>query len=295
MPNSYLKGFVHHFAICVYDNVLTRRTKTTEVEEHVEAPVQARERHTRKAASSARDSIRKSYSQAKTLPSSSRTSSADPVDLFVEDVVAMPPRKVSQKSIFDGLDKIAAACGGRLYRVTPRRLLEENPPPVHYAKDLPHGILDEINSMPEPYRNSDNIRDLFESLMRQNTYEDEPDAPRILLQNEWDDHATPPWEFHYSNRVWLGKGVPAPNFSSLQGCDCEGECNSKTCACYKRNRRYANLETETYDGWPYETDQKGKRSDKPRMLRLKSTAYPVFECNAMCGCSESCINRVRFY
>lgn len=264
----------------------------TDVEERVEAPVRVRQRQPRQAASSALANIRKSYQQVPPVQSS-RTSSADPMDLFAEDPIVPPPRSAPRGSIFDGLEAIAAACGGQIHCLTPASLLVENPPPVYYAKDLDSTILDEVNAMPEQYRNSDNVRDIFECLMRQNTYEDEPDAPPIMLQNEWDDQATPPWEFYYSNRVWLGKGVPDPNLAALEGCGCEGVCdpNSKTCACYKRNRRLPDLEQEKYEGWPYEIDKKNK--SKPKTLKLKSLVYPVFECNALCGCSDSCINRVR--
>lgn len=209
-----------------------------------------------------------------------------------------PPRPRTGKGICDGLEEIAAMCGGQLVKVTPALLLQENPPPIYYATDLPHDTLDEVNSLKEAFRKTDGMRDLFEILMRDHTYEDEPNAPLIKLQNPHDDQATPPWEFHYSNNLWLGEGVPPPDFSALKGCDCDGDCakNAQNCACYKRNRHYATLVPDAvrYEDWPYEGEKKGKKGEEAKPKTMKNLDYPIWECNALCGCPESCINRVSY-
>ncbi len=124
-------------------------------------------------------------------------------------------------------------------------------------------------------------RDMFEAVVYENTYEDEPNAPHISIVNDidGDPEVTPPWEFHYSNRIWHSDDVPPPDFVNLRGCGCEGYCDpkSRTCSCLKRQHEYC----DDVAGFIY--DEKG---------RLKRRGYPIFECNDLCSCLDDCRNRV---
>ena len=151
---------------------------------------------------------------------------------------------------------------------------------TYYAKDLPHALQDHINSMSEYTQMMQGMRDLFKATILENTVEDEPDAPPIEIWNSVDTQSTPPWEFYYTNNMWLGEGVPPPDIKTLLSCACKGGCNpkSKTCACLIRQREAAGdpqLE--------FAYDKNG---------RLKIPGYPIFECNDLCGCSDECRNRV---
>ncbi|KAJ6617569.1 hypothetical protein B0H10DRAFT_1308305 [Mycena sp. CBHHK59/15] len=155
-------------------------------------------------------------------------------------------------------------------------------PRSYYAKDLVSVMHDYINAL-DPYtRSSPHMRHVFESAIRENTGEDEPDAPLIQVINDVDDDPTPPWEFYYTNRIWLGEGVDPPDITQLVGCDCKGKCDpkSKTCACLKRQLPYFK---DVYTpGFAY--DNKG---------RLRTPGTPIFECNALCACDDDeCKNRV---
>ena len=154
-------------------------------------------------------------------------------------------------------------------------------PKVYYSKDLPHALQDHINSMSEYTQRMEGMRNLFKAIILENTVEDEPDAPPIEVWNDVDTQSTPPWEFYYTNQMWLGEGVPPPDIKSLVSCTCKGGCNpkSKTCACLLRQKAAAGNEEFAYD-------KSGK---------LKIPGYPIFECNDLCGCSEECRNRVSFF
>ncbi|KAI0268604.1 hypothetical protein BC834DRAFT_821143 [Gloeopeniophorella convolvens] len=164
---------------------------------------------------------------------------------------------------------------------TPQRLLSEFAPKVYYARDIPHDIQDLMNTSDAHYRRTLMAKELFEALIYQNTFEDEPNAPRISIVNDVDGDVemTPAWEFHYSNRIWYGDDVPPPDYENLEGCDCEGYCDpeSQACSCAQKQKKYSTH----LPGFIY--DDKG---------RLTTMEYPVFECNALCGCFEGCRNRV---
>ncbi|KAF8811272.1 SET domain-containing protein [Phlegmacium glaucopus] len=161
-----------------------------------------------------------------------------------------------------------------------RKDLNNFTPKSYYAKDLPHSLQDHINSMSDYTQKMGGMRDLFKATILENTVEDEPNAPPIEVGNNVDSEATPPWEFYYTNQMWLGEGVPPPDIKSLVSCTCKGGCNpkSKTCACLLRQREVVGdplLE--------FAYDKNGK---------LKIPGYPIFECNDLCGCSDECRNRV---
>ncbi|KAI0000464.1 hypothetical protein BJV77DRAFT_939222 [Russula vinacea] len=155
-------------------------------------------------------------------------------------------------------------------------------PKVFYSRDIPHALQDLMNSVEIPFRQSIMAKEMFEAAIYENTYEDEPNAPRISIVNDVDGdlEVTPAWEFYYSNRIWHSDGVPPPDFTNLRGCGCEGYCDpkSQTCSCLKRQQEYSGH----IPGFIY--DDKG---------RLKQRGFPIFECNELCGCLEGCRNRVR--
>jgi [histone H3]-lysine9 N-trimethyltransferase SUV39H len=161
-----------------------------------------------------------------------------------------------------------------------RRAARERTPKFLKARDLPHTLQDYMNALPAMYRKTDEARLIFEAAIRESTADDEPDAPPIEIYNKIDDEVTPPWEFHYSNKMWYGEGVPGPDSKSLRGCDCEGRCDpqSKTCLCVKKQSEYLEQSGFVYN-------------DKGRLI--DPLHYPIFECNDFCGCGEECQNRVR--
>ena len=210
---------------------------------------------------------------------SSRSSSNDPIDTIdevggVDDVVVYNP----QISIGTSND---AANGDSTY-ITWRQAREaarSKAPSYRKARDLPHTLQDHMNIIPAAYRATPMARIIFEAAMRESSIKDEPHAPPIGIINEIDDETTPPWEFHYTNEMWYGEGVPGPDTKNLQGCDCEGTCDpkSKICQCLQKQLEYSDGTGSVYD-------TKGR-------LR-ESTNFPIWECNELCGCGEGCYNRV---
>ncbi|KAJ7248212.1 hypothetical protein B0H12DRAFT_721892 [Mycena haematopus] len=155
-------------------------------------------------------------------------------------------------------------------------------PRVYYASDLVSQLHDYIHSFGESLRMSPHMRHVFESAIRENTANDEPDAPWIDIVNDVDDEPTPPWEFFYTNKLWLGEGIDPPDMTKLVGCDCKGRCDpkSKTCSCLRRQKEFSTGYFS--DGFAY--DNKG---------RLKRDGVPIFECNSLCACDDDeCKNRV---
>ncbi|KAF5352882.1 hypothetical protein D9757_012102 [Collybiopsis confluens] len=164
--------------------------------------------------------------------------------------------------------------------VNRREWLRHQPPPHRYSKDLKHELHDYINSYHPEMRQYRQMTHIYEAMMFENTCEDEPYAPLIKVQNDVDDdESTPPWEFYYTNDMWLGEGVSPPSRVELVGCDCEGKCTKKTCKCWKRQEEH----TQPYgiDGFMYDSNG-----------LLKMPGHPVFECNSLCNCGEECRNRV---
>jgi len=133
--------------------------------------------------------------------------------------------------------------------------------------------------LPAMYRATDQARIIFEAAIRESTAADEPGAPPIRIYNDIDDEVTPPWEFHYTNLMWHGDGVPGPDMKALQGCECEGRCDpkSKTCLCVQRQSKHLERTGFVYN-------------DRGRLI--EPLQYPIFECNDFCGCGEGCPNRV---
>ncbi|KAI0035852.1 hypothetical protein K488DRAFT_42400, partial [Vararia minispora EC-137] len=154
-------------------------------------------------------------------------------------------------------------------------------PKVYYAKDLPHLLQDRMNAMPGDVRVNDTARQVFLAAVAHNTMADEPNAPPIDVVNDIDDERAPPWEFHYTNKMWLGEGVPEPDLENLEGCSCLGRCNpnNKNCACVQRQAQHWSE-----GGFLYDANGKLKRN--------VDAGIPIFECNDLCGCLEDCPNKV---
>lgn len=164
------------------------------------------------------------------------------------------------------------------------------PPKYRLAKDLPHELQDRVNALPQSYRHSHQATVLFEAMIDE-AMDDELGAPPISIINEVTDEGAPPWEFVYTNQMWYGEGIPAPDIKNLKSCGCVGRCDpkSKTCECAKRQRQHLKRYIAngtipgTWNGVPFLYDNKGS---------LQFFEIPIFECNDFCGCDEDCPNRV---
>jgi histone-lysine N-methyltransferase SUV39H len=137
-----------------------------------------------------------------------------------------------------------------------------------------------MSRMDPIWRAMPTTRLIFEETILDHTMEDEPFAPPVRVINDIDDESTPPWEFHYTNHMWHGEGVPAPDMFNLPSCDCHGGCDpkSKTCACLKRQQAITQEYTPDFA-----YDKRGL---------LKHPDIPIFECNDLCLCGDECRNRV---
>lgn len=164
-----------------------------------------------------------------------------------------------------------------------RALLRYEPPPYKLSKDLSHVMHDYINSYNAETRNHPEMQRVYQWMIEENTSLDEPDAPKIKIINETETAATeptPPWEFVYTNEMWLGDNVSPPSRENLVACDCEGKCTKSTCKCWQKQEGH----TASYEVKGFIYDQNGL---------MKMVGLPVFECNSLCNCGEECRNRVR--
>ncbi|KAF8874416.1 hypothetical protein BD779DRAFT_255631 [Infundibulicybe gibba] len=215
------------------------------------------------------------------ISSASGSASNDPLDSIFDDPLGSPPpasRSTTPEEVVTSVRKFGGfpALTWHSYRQNLRNFV----PKCYYTKDLPHSLQDYINLMSNFTRQLPGMRDIFEAAAQQNTVDDEPFAPPIKVLNDIDSEPTPPWEFHYSNKLWHGEGVPPPDITNLVSCDCIGKCDpkSKTCACLKKQQ--SSNPNNTLD---FAYDVKG---------RLKEPGYPIFECNDLCRCGDECRNRV---
>lgn len=149
------------------------------------------------------------------------------------------------------------------------------------AKDLPHAYEDNINALRQEFRHLPEMRKVFEAMVAENTAQDEPNAPPILVYNDVDSDPSPPWEFHYSNQMWYGAGVPGPDLKTLVGCDCIGMCKPRSQHCKCSNRQHSLLPALDTD-FIY----------SPNKALTYHNAL-IHECNSLCSCDETCQNRVR--
>lgn len=155
-------------------------------------------------------------------------------------------------------------------------------------KPFPTELQDMVNNLSAEFQKSMHVRDLFESMIVANTVDDEPNAPRITIQNPVDYQPCPPMEFYYTNKLFHGPDITPSNPLNLQGCSCKGPCDStnSSCACVQRHERLIkSLEGFTgFQGFVY--NEEGL---------VKDLCLPIFECNAACTCSVRCSNRVSAY
>ena len=158
-------------------------------------------------------------------------------------------------------------------------------PVYERAANLRYDLEDLVNNLPPSHRNSPYLRELLKHAIFHNT-RDEEDAPAINIVNDVDGEVIPPWEFHYSNKIWHGEGVPPPNVDDLYGCDCVGVCdpNSKTCACVRRYYEISKDKDYKLNGKVYDNDG-----------HLVHFGWPIYECNDLCRCSDMCKNRASIF
>ena len=168
----------------------------------------------------------------------------------------------------------------------------ERPPEYKLAKNMPHSLQDYMNKFPASFCESDVARRIFEAHI-QEAMVNEPEAPLIeIFDNNIGEEVTPRWEFHYTNEMWCGEGVPPPDVRNLEGCGCVGRCDPKSgkCACAQRQLKWVqayineDIIPPTWPGSPFVYDHKGM---------LQRFECPIFECNQFCRCDEDCSNRVR--
>lgn len=197
----------------------------------------------------------------------SRHTSSDAMDILADDADVLLYGPADNRNRFITWHDMRHS----ILKAAPKHLL---------AEDLPHSLQDHMNALPKEFRDLPGTKVIFEAMIAENTVDDEPDAPLIRIFNNVDDQPTPNWEFHYSNLMWYGEGVPGPDLSNLVGCDCVGPCDpkSKTCACLQKQHGYTE---DLSDGFLY--DSKGC---------LTTNGAPIFECNILCGCTKDCRNRV---
>ncbi|SCZ96131.1 BZ3500_MvSof-1268-A1-R1_Chr8-1g10025 [Microbotryum saponariae] len=134
---------------------------------------------------------------------------------------------------------------------------------------------------------------LFESLIA-DVNSSELSAPcriRVIPPVDGGKPHSPPFEFVYTNRVILPQGS-APEAPS--SCDCEGNCgdpaNLKRCACRQRQREASRTigtenERSGHDSFAWEPD--GTLNHE-----VFGCSDPIWECNAGCGCDDTCVNHV---
>lgn len=219
----------------------------------------------------------------------STRSSAHTTTLTSEDVLLMSKnstREATPDPLHGSL--ITSFAGLPAISFQSYRIEQAKRPPVYWRNEnLPHSLEDHINALPVSIRFVRTMRQVFEAAIMEYTMEDEPQAPPIQVINNVDSEPTPEWEFHYSNRLYLGKNVPPPDVENLVGCDCIGPCNPKstTCACIKKQMHIVQR-TDLKDEW---TDFV---YDAKRRLKPFASGVPIFECNRNCSCDDDCRNRV---
>ncbi|KAF8343645.1 hypothetical protein F5887DRAFT_885580 [Amanita rubescens] len=212
-------------------------------------------------------------------PSSSTTNAPNIINGIVPTVAASLSRAYTPHLVSSSLDGFGIKIDG--FTIINWLEFRKNFTPKYFlGRDLPHTLQDYINHMSEWTRSLPDMRTVFSAAIQENTALDEPDAPSIQIENVVDDEPTPPWEFHYSNYMWHGEGVPPPDVGSLISCDCIGRCDprSGTCACALRQR-----EAIGDPNADFAYDHRG---------RLREPGYPIFECNDLCACDDDCRNRV---
>ncbi len=142
-----------------------------------------------------------------------------------------------------------------------------------------------------PYQRSHSLSMVNNSLAKICT-EEEPSFERyIIILREWQerlnkkkrqcdslvyvenniDRTVPPLEFNYISQSIYSVGVPVPDPTALFGCHCTQCTEKSSCCAFMAGQRFAYYKN-------------GK-------LRV-GFRTPIYECNSMCQCDDSCPNRV---
>lgn len=191
------------------------------------------------------------------------------------------------KGIHLDTDDLPLGCKESTWEKDGKRWAHEHASIYMRARDLDFNLQNRMNALSIDMRRGDDMqRHMFESVISVGTSDDEPYAPRIEIHNKIDDELSPPFEFHYTNRMWHSDAVPPPDVDNLVGCNCVGRCdpNNKQCACVQRQAKHV---PPGFTGFAY--DKRGRIREK-----MHAAPLPIYECNAMCKCDDDdCQNRVR--
>lgn len=162
------------------------------------------------------------------------------------------------------------------------------------ARDLPFNLQDRMMSLPIEILRADDMQLMtFKSMISVGAGDDEPDAPEINIINDVDDELSPPFEFHYTNKMYHGDDVPKPDVDHLDHCNCVGTCKPERCPCAKKQMRWVGV-AQWKRGKPAPDPPGGFLYDKDgRIIPDYHDNHPIFECNAKCRCDDEwCQNRV---
>ncbi|TIA83923.1 hypothetical protein E3P98_00524 [Wallemia ichthyophaga] len=99
------------------------------------------------------------------------------------------------------------------------------------------------------------------------------------IRNDVDSDPCPPVEFIYNNKPCYGSGVPKNNEKGQRRCGCNGKCDPSTCECFQRQKYIFEGFCDRYCAY-----------DDDGLLNTRD--LPIFECNELCGCDDSCQNKV---
>lgn len=103
--------------------------------------------------------------------------------------------------------------------------------------------------------------------------------PLVIVAN--DGLPLPLSDLYYTNGVYT-PDRETTDFSQLRGCSCVTECRPASCWCATRQER--RFQGGSAPDFVYTADGK-LRSGIP-------DGIPIYECNAFCGCPDTCTNRV---
>lgn len=110
-------------------------------------------------------------------------------------------------------------------------------------------------------------------------------VPPILIDNTVDDEP-PPDDFEIINKYEFCKGTTPLDPNARYGCDCKGTTCDKSCDCL------ADCGSDQYGqplGFPYKISGENKGCLRSRYLAHR---HVIYECNELCGCDETCGNKV---
>lgn len=159
------------------------------------------------------------------------------------------------------------------------------------ARDLSFNLQDRMMALPASIWRAEGMGPaIFKSEILVGSGKDEPNSPPINIINDVDDELCPSFEFHYTNKMYHGEGVPKPDLENLDHCHCVSICRPETCPCAQKQRRWMHIELWDQKQPPLPNtfiyDKNG------RLVPDFHDNHPIFECNAKCRCDDQCQNRV---